>query len=68
MDAISDRDLRVMRKRAGEAAAMMAALPNKARLRVPYDLVEGERAGTDADTHCGQCIGSMSFSCQVLSK
>ncbi len=43
MDTISTNDLKVMRKHAGAAAAMMAALSHEARLRVLCDLVEGER-------------------------
>ena len=36
-------DVQAMRKHAGEAAAMMAALSHEARLRVLCDLVGGER-------------------------
>jgi ArsR family transcriptional regulator len=43
MDNISPKELEVMRKHAGEAAAMMAALSHEARLRVLCDLVGGER-------------------------
>ena len=43
MDTIPANDLRTMRKHAGEAAAMMAALSHEARLRVLCDLVGGER-------------------------
>ncbi len=43
MDTITAKDLRIMRKHAGSAAAMMAALSHEARLRVLCDLVEGER-------------------------
>jgi DNA-binding transcriptional ArsR family regulator len=43
MDTISARDLKAMRKHAGEAAGMMAALSHEARLRVLCDLVAGER-------------------------
>lgn len=43
MDNISRKDLKSMRKHAGEAAAMMAALSHEARLRVLCDLVGGER-------------------------
>lgn len=43
MDTISANDLKAMRKHAGEAAAMMAALSNEARLRVLCDLAGGER-------------------------
>ena len=43
MNGISARDLKAMRKNAGAAAAMMAALSHEARLRVLCDLVEGER-------------------------
>ena len=43
MDLISDKDLKAMRRHAGEAAAMMAALSHEARLRVLCDLVSGER-------------------------
>jgi ArsR family transcriptional regulator len=40
---ISTKDMKAMRKHAGEAAAMMAALSHEARLRVLCDLVGGER-------------------------
>lgn len=40
---IAAKDMKAMRKHAGEAAAMMAALSHEARLRVLCDLVEGER-------------------------
>ena len=43
MDNLSSKDLKSMRKHAGEAAAMMAALSHEARLRVLCDLVGGER-------------------------
>ena len=43
MKAISANDLEVMRRNAGAAAAMMAALSHEARLRVLCDLVGGER-------------------------
>jgi ArsR family transcriptional regulator len=43
METISAKDLRTMRRRAGEAAAMMAVLSHEARLRVLCDLVGGER-------------------------
>lgn len=43
MDNFSSKDLKSMRKHAGEAAAMMAALSHEARLRVLCDLVGGER-------------------------
>jgi ArsR family transcriptional regulator len=42
MDAISAKDLKAMRKHAGQAAAMMAALSHEARLRVLCDLAGGE--------------------------
>jgi ArsR family transcriptional regulator len=61
MDAISDRDLRVMRKRAGEAAAMLAALSHEARLRVLCDLVGGERAA-------GELVRSSGLSQSALSQ
>jgi ArsR family transcriptional regulator len=43
MSDIFAEDLKAMRKHAGEAAAMMAALSHEARLRVLCDLVGGER-------------------------
>ena len=43
MDAISTKDLKAMRKHAGKAAAMMAALSHEARLRVLCDLAGCER-------------------------
>ena len=43
MKDISAKDLKAMRRHAGEAAAMMAALSHEARLRVLCDLVGGER-------------------------
>ena len=43
MGNFSSKDLKSMRKHAGEAAAMMAALSHEARLRVLCDLVGGER-------------------------
>lgn len=42
MDAIPTSDLKVMRKHAAKAAAMLAALSHEARLRVLCDLVTGE--------------------------
>lgn len=44
MDRITAKDLKAMRKHAGSAAAMMAALSHEARLRVLCDLVGGERS------------------------
>jgi ArsR family transcriptional regulator len=43
MSDIFAEDLKAMRKHAGEAAAMMAALSHEARLWVLCDLVGGER-------------------------
>jgi DNA-binding transcriptional ArsR family regulator len=43
MGTIAARDFKTMRKYAGEAAAMMAALSHEARLLVLCDLVGGER-------------------------
>jgi len=60
MDAISDQDLRVMRKRAGEAAAMMAALSHEARLRVLCDLVAGERAAGELVRRSGLSQSALS--------
>jgi DNA-binding transcriptional ArsR family regulator len=40
---ITPADLKAMRRNAGAAAAMMAALAHEARLRVLCDLVDGER-------------------------
>lgn len=60
MDAISDRDLRVMRNRAGEAAAMMAALSHEARLRVLCDLVGGERTAGELVRRSGLSQSALS--------
>jgi ArsR family transcriptional regulator len=60
MDAIPDRELKVMRKRAGEAAAMMAALSHEARLRVLCDLVEGERAAGELVRRSGLSQSALS--------
>ncbi len=38
------KDMKVMRRRAGEAAEMLRALAHEARLRVLCELVEGERS------------------------
>lgn len=43
METITAKDLKAMRKHAGSAASMMAALSHEARLRVLCDLVGGER-------------------------
>jgi DNA-binding transcriptional ArsR family regulator len=60
MDAISDKDLKAMRKHAGAAAAMMAALSHEARLRVLCDLVGGERAAGDLVNRSGLSQSALS--------
>jgi len=41
---VHKKDMKVMRRRAGEAAEMLRALAHEARLRVLCELVEGERS------------------------
>jgi ArsR family transcriptional regulator len=61
MDAISPRDLKTMRRRAADAAAMMAALSHEARLQVLCDLVGGERTA-------GELVASSGLSQSALSQ
>ena len=61
MDAISAKNLKAMRKHAGAAAAMMAALSHEARLRVLCDLVGTERTA-------GQLVERSGLSQSALSQ
>lgn len=58
---LSKIDMRTMRKRAGEAAAMMRALSHEARLMVLCELVEGERMA-------GELVASSGLSQSALSQ
>lgn len=60
MDAITAKDLRMMRKHAGAAAAMMAALSHEARLRVLCDLVGGERTAGELVERSGLSQSALS--------
>jgi ArsR family transcriptional regulator len=60
MDLISDKDLKLMRKHAAEAAAMMAALSHEARLRVLCDLVGGERTAGELVKRSGLSQSALS--------
>ena len=65
MDTITAKDLKAMRKHAGSAAAMMAALSHEARLRVLCDLVGGERSAGELVKRSGLSQSALS---QHLSK
>jgi DNA-binding transcriptional ArsR family regulator len=60
MDAISAKDLKAMRRNAGAAAAMMAALSHEARLRVLCDLVGGERTAGELVERSGLSQSALS--------
>ena len=60
MDAISARNLKAMRRNAGAAAAMMAALSHEARLRVLCDLVGGERTAGELVERSGLSQSALS--------
>lgn len=60
METISAKDLKLMRKHAGAAAAMMAALSHEARLRVLCDLVGGERMAGELVEHSGLSQSALS--------
>jgi ArsR family transcriptional regulator len=60
MGTISAKDLKSMRKHAGSAAAMMAALSHEARLRVLCDLVGGERTAGELVERSGQSQSALS--------
>lgn len=60
MDAITAMDLKAMRRHAGEAAAMMAALSHEARLRVLCDLVMGERTAGELVERSGLSQSALS--------
>jgi ArsR family transcriptional regulator len=60
MDAISAKDLKIMRKHAGAAAAMMVALSHEARLRVLCDLVGGERTAGELVERSGLSQSALS--------
>lgn len=61
MNAFSASDMRVMRKRAGEAASIMRALSHEARLRVLCELVDRERTA-------GELVASSGLSQSALSQ
>lgn len=54
------RDLKIMRKHAGDAAALMRALSHEARLRVLCDLVGGERTAGDLVRRSGLSQSALS--------
>ena len=60
MDTITAKDLKAMRRHAGEAATMMAALSHEARLRVLCDLVVGERTAGELVERSGLSQSAMS--------
>jgi len=60
METISASDLKAMRRNAGAAAAMMAALSHEARLRVLCDLVGGERTAGDLVERSGLSQSALS--------
>jgi len=60
MGTITARDVKTMRRRAGDAAAMMAALSHEARLRVLCDLVEGERSAGELVARSGLSQSALS--------
>ncbi len=65
MDAATPKNLKAMRKHAGNAAALMRALSHEARLRVLCDLVGGERTAGDLVQRSGLSQSALS---QHLSK
>lgn len=65
MDSASPKNLKAMRKHAGNAAALMRALSHEARLRVLCDLVGGERTAGDLVQRSGLSQSALS---QHLSK
>lgn len=60
MDAMTQKDLKAMRRHAGDAAAMMAALSHEARLRVLCDLVGGERTAGELVERSGLSQSALS--------
>jgi len=60
MDTISAKDLKAMRRNAGAAAAMMAAISHEARLRVLCDLVGGERTAGELVERSGLSQSALS--------
>ena len=60
MDTMTAKDLRIMRKHAGAAAAMMAVLSHEARLRVLCDLVGGERTAGELVERSGLSQSALS--------
>lgn len=58
---LTKTDMKTMRKRAGEAAAMMRALSHEARLLVLCELVGGERSA-------GELVASSGLSQSALSQ
>jgi DNA-binding transcriptional ArsR family regulator len=65
METIPAQGLKTMRKHAGAAAAVMAALSHEARLRVLCDLVGGERTAGELVERSGLSQSALS---QHLSK
>jgi ArsR family transcriptional regulator len=59
MDATT-KDLKIMRRRAGQAAAILRVLSHEARLRVLCDLVEGERTAGDLVDRSGLSQSALS--------
>jgi ArsR family transcriptional regulator len=53
-------DLTAMKRRAGEAAAMLKALAHEARLRVLCQLVDGERSAGELTTSSGLSQSALS--------
>ena len=60
MDAFPVKNLKVMRKHAGDAAAMMRALAHEARLRVLCDLVGAERTAGELVQRSGLSQSALS--------
>jgi DNA-binding transcriptional ArsR family regulator len=60
LDTISAKDLKAMRKHAGAAATMMAALSHEARLRVLCDLVGNERTAGELVERSGLSQSALS--------
>ena len=61
MDALTPRNLKAMRRNAGEAATMLRMLSHEARLTVLCDLVGGERTA-------GELVGASGLSQSALSQ
>jgi ArsR family transcriptional regulator len=60
MNALSPKDLNLMRRHAGKAAAMMRALSHEARLMVLCELVGGERTAGELVERSGLSQSALS--------